>query len=128
MNNSRIIYLADDDPDDRFLIKEAINEIHNRITFIEAENGLELLDSIESLTDPSQALILLDMNMPMMNGIEAITAIRNNPRFSGIEAIMISTSSDPSLAERAFQAGVNSYFTKPDTYEGFINLARQLKA
>ena len=125
--NSSTIYLADDDPDDRFLIKEAINEIYKQITFIEAANGLELLSSIESLTDPSQALILLDMNMPMMNGLEAITAIRKNPRFSSVQAIMVSTSSDPSLAERALQAGINSFFTKPDTFEGFVNLAKNLK-
>jgi CheY-like chemotaxis protein len=126
MTSSRTIYLADDDPDDRFLIIEAIKEIHNQVTFIESANGLELLDNINKLTDPSTALILLDMNMPMMNGLEAITAIRSNPRFSTVHAVMVSTSSDPSLAERAFEAGFNGFFIKPDTFDGFVDLAKQL--
>ena len=127
MNSYKTIYLADDDPDDRFLITEAIKETNKKINVVEVTNGLELLTTIQELTDPSQALILLDMNMPLMNGLEAITAIRTNPVFCNIHATMMSTSSDPSLAERAFRAGVNSYFTKPDTFEGFVTLARQLE-
>ncbi|MCE6991910.1 response regulator [Dyadobacter sp. CY323] len=126
MSSYKTIYLADDDPDDRFLIMEAIRETNKKVNVVEVTNGLELLNTIQQLTDPSQALILLDMNMPLMNGLEAIVAIRTNPIFSDIHATMMSTSSDPSLAERAFKAGVNSYFTKPDTFEGFVSMAQQL--
>jgi CheY-like chemotaxis protein len=63
------LYLADDDEDDRFLIKEAISQVNGQITIIEAENGLELLNKIQRPAIKA-ALIQLDMTMPMMNGMQ----------------------------------------------------------
>jgi CheY-like chemotaxis protein len=120
------LYLADDDADDRSLIKEAINQVHERITIIEAENGIELLSAIKQPATKSAALIMLDMNMPMMNGIETALAIRKDVSFDQVPIVMISTSSDSSLIELAYQAGISEYYTKPSSFEGYISLADQL--
>jgi len=125
-NNSKIIYLADDDQDDRFFISEAIKKLNPEIRIIEAENGVELLKMIREKNNPPVGLVLVDMNMPKMNGLETVSAIRNSPGFSFIPAVMLSTSSDPSLISLAYEAGVNSFFTKPSSLDGFIDLALQL--
>ncbi|CAG5018417.1 Response regulator rcp1 [Dyadobacter sp. CECT 9275] len=125
---TKTIYLADDDPDDRFLIREAIKEVNPEIKIIETDNGLALLSLIREITEPESTLILLDMNMPKMNGLETITALRSDPTLPLIPAMMISTSYDHSLAEEAFRAGINGYMTKPVTYEGFIDMGHQLVA
>ena len=124
-NNSKIIYLADDDQDDRFFISEAIKKFNPEITIIEVENGVELLSMMQEENNPP-GLVLVDMNMPKMNGLETVSAIRNSPGFSFIPAVMLSTSSDPSLISLAYEAGVNSFFIKPTSLEGFIDLALQL--
>jgi CheY-like chemotaxis protein len=90
------ILLADDDDDDQFIIKEAISEfINEHITVSSVYDGLQLLDflskkgafSKESYPD----LILLDINMPILNGIQALTQIKSNKEFRNIPICMIST-------------------------------------
>lgn len=63
-------YLADDDPYDRLLLTEAIKSIDSSIEIVEAENGQELLAILQSQMLPVNSLIILDMNMPKMNGLE----------------------------------------------------------
>ncbi|WP_439555981.1 acyltransferase family protein [Dyadobacter sp.] len=126
MKSGITVYLADDDEDDRFLIKEAINQVHSQINIIEAENGLELLNVIKHPKAQKAELILLDMNMPMMNGIEAALAIRKDPALGQVPIAMISTASNSSFIEQAYKAGVSHYYTKPSSFEGFISLANQL--
>ncbi|WP_035362150.1 response regulator [Dyadobacter alkalitolerans] len=122
-----IVYFADDDVDDRFLIKEAINQVDEQITIIEAENGKDLLAMIQTQEGQNITLIILDMNMPLMNGVETALAIRQNPSFSQVPIVMVSTTSNTSLIEQAYQAGISRYFTKPSTFEGIIALAGQLR-
>lgn len=126
--NLKTIYLADDDADDRYLICEAIKQVDSKIDVIEAENGSDLLLSIQENNLPAPVLILLDMNMPKMNGLETLRAIRSNPKHAHIPAVMISTSSDEKLIASAHNEGVNGFITKPNSFEGFIQLAQQLTA
>ncbi len=126
MNVSKTIFLADDDQDDRFFLREAIVSIDNTISIVEATDGIELLAIIENDTPSGLTLIVLDMNMPRLNGLETILKIRSIPSFSTIPAIMISTSSDPWLSEKAQKAGINQFLTKPSNLQGFFDLATAL--
>ncbi|KAA6439794.1 response regulator [Dyadobacter flavalbus] len=123
MNLLKTVFLCDDDPDDRFLISNALMEVAPEISIVEAEDGQQLLDVIKNYGQ-STSLFLLDMNMPRMNGLETIAQIRATPGLSDIPAIMFSTSSDTQLIKRAISAGVNHYIRKPDTFEGFIEMAQ----
>jgi CheY-like chemotaxis protein len=124
--NLKTIYLADDDADDRYLICEAIKQVDSKIDVVESENGSDLLICIQKKNLPLPTLIVLDMNMPKMNGLETLRAIRSNPLHAHIPTVMISTSSDAKLIESAHYEGIDGFITKPNSFEGFILLARQL--
>lgn len=126
MEKSKTIYLADDDADDRFLIKEAAKEIDPNVTFVEAENGSELMEKIESDEIPDPSLIVVDMNMPVMNGLEAVEAIRSNPDLDDIPAVMLSTSNDPELANKALKSGANEVLVKPNTFNGLLEVVKRI--
>jgi CheY-like chemotaxis protein len=128
MKKTNIIYLVDDDEDDRFFIREALESAGLQIQIFEAENGIELLSLIQQKPQSPASLILMDMNMPKMNGLETITAIRSDPNLSSIPVVMISTSSNVSLIEKAYEAGVNLFIAKPSTFEEFNNLGSELAA
>ncbi|MEO6685613.1 MAG: response regulator [Dyadobacter sp.] len=122
------IYLADDDEDDRLFLREAINSIIPGTTIIEATDGQNLVDLIcckgisKNLT-----LILIDMNMPRLNGLEAITIIKSKPELKNIPALMVSTSQDNLLKKQAYQLGISTFITKPTTMNGYEDIARGIK-
>lgn len=122
----KTIYLADDDPDDRYLICDAIKQIDPEIQIIESENGSDLLLSIQEKELPFPVLIVLDMNMPRMNGLETLVAIRSNPSHSAVPTVMISTSADPGLVESAYKEGINDFIAKPSSFDEFRELADKL--
>ncbi len=126
MNSIKVLYLVDDDQDDRFFIRKAIQEAGAQVEIIEAENGLELLSLMQKQENAAASLILLDMNMPKMNGLETISAIRSDPQTAPTPIVMISTSSSPALIKTAYQAGVDNFITKPSSFEGFNTLGYEL--
>ena len=127
MDNLKTIYLVDDDQDDRFFIKEAIQGTGTDAHIIEVENGFDLLTLVQKIADPSFSVIIIDMNMPKMNGLETVAAIRRDTRLADIPVVMLSTSSNSSLIETAYTSGVSSFVTKPSTFEEFAQLALVIK-
>lgn len=123
-----IIYVADDDEDDRLFISDAIRKLDLTIKIVEAADGDDLLNLIElENTEEANILILLDMNMPRVTGIEALQTIRANDRLKHIPAVMISTSSDKNLIDEAYQTGVNAFIKKPNNFGGFVKIAQALQ-
>ncbi|MEW6417074.1 MAG: response regulator [Nitrospirota bacterium] len=88
-----------------------------------AENGL---DAIEKLATEDINLILSDINMPYMDGIEFVKTIRSDPNWVHIPVLMVSTEADPEEKERAFKAGANGYVVKPVTADVVIEKIRNL--
>ncbi|WP_254412166.1 response regulator [Dyadobacter diqingensis] len=124
----KIIYIADDDEDDRLFISDAIRKLDLEIKIVEAADGDDLLHLIESEnTEEANILILLDMNMPRVTGIEVLQTIRANNKLKHIPAVMISTSSDKTLIDEAYQTGINAFIKKPNNYDGFIKIAQALQ-
>ncbi|MCF2487824.1 response regulator [Dyadobacter sp. CY347] len=126
MKEPKTIYLADDDQDDRFFMRQAIKAANASTEIIEVENGLELIKVMKKLPPQHASLILMDMNMPKMNGLETIAAIRADADLSEVPVVMISTSSNTLLIEKAYQAGADRFITKPSTFEEFNQLGIQL--
>ena len=109
-----IILYADDDKDDQQLVQEAFERYASNVKIILADNGVEALDYLNSLLpiEPAPCLIILDINMPRVDGKEALVQIRNTARFAHIPIILFTTSSQPQ--DKMFAAKHKAGFiTKP---------------
>ena len=126
MDYPKTIYLVDDDQDDRFFIREAIQDSGVTARIIEVENGFDLLVLTKEITNPEASVIIIDMNMPKMNGLETVAAIRTDTRLAVMPIVMLSTSSNPSLIQTAYLSGVTRFVTKPSSFDEFAELARDI--
>src|SRR3978361_710747 len=131
--NSITILLADDDADDRMLTRDALAEsrLANDVRFV--EDGDQLLDSLRRRgrfaapeTSPRPGLILLDLNMPRMDGREALKEIKSDPALRCIPIVVLTTSKAEEDIYRTYDLGVNSFITKPVTFEGLVKAMRAL--
>ena len=108
-----LIYSVDDDKDERFFIKEAFTD------FVDADqlrffgNGVELIDSLNTHTGPLPDFILMDLNMPLMNGREALEIIKKNPLWKDIPVIIFSTSNYEKDIANCLALGAKKYICKP---------------
>ncbi|MEO1065978.1 MAG: response regulator [Pseudomonadota bacterium] len=127
------ILIADDDADDRMLIADAFDEarLSNPVAFV--EDGVELLqylrreDKYEDLKkQPLPGLILLDLNMPRMDGRTALGEIRADDNLKRIPIIILTTSKSEEDVFRTYNLGVNSFITKPVTFEGLVDVVQVL--
>lgn len=126
MNKRKIIYLADDDSDDRMLLKDAFNFIDAEIEIIEAQDGIELFDNLKDISKSTECIILLDINMPRMNGLEALGKLKETPGLSAIPAVMVSTSGNPEVIRVTKALGAVAYFTKPSSLSALDDIARKI--
>lgn len=127
------ILLADDDPDDRQLTKEAFEENHlaNDLRFV--ADGEELMDYLHQRgkyaapgAAPTPGLILLDLNMPRKDGREALREIKSDPRLKNIRVIVMTTSKAEEDVIRSYDLSAASYITKPVTFERLVEVIRAL--
>lgn len=127
------ILLADDDPDDRKLTRDAFVENRLANEFHSVEDGEELMDYLhrrgkyESLQGgPLPGLILLDLNMPRKDGREALKEIKADPNLRRIPIVVLTTSKAEEDIVRTYDLGVNSYVTKPVTFKSLVELIKVL--
>jgi CheY-like chemotaxis protein len=90
-----LVLYADDDPDDLTLVSEAFSKYSSHVELVTVQNGAEAIDFLGGLTpdDPMPCLIILDVNMPRLNGKEALTQLRKMQGFEDIPVILFTTSS-----------------------------------
>jgi CheY-like chemotaxis protein len=115
-----LIMLADDDPDDRLLFKDAISEISKDIAIHTLSGGVELMAHLNDHQNPLPDLIFLDLNMPRKNGFECLEEIRLNPRLKTLCVIIYSTSSQFKDILETLNKGANLYFTKPYNFQELV--------
>lgn len=127
------ILMADDDPDDRQLTREAFEEarLANDLRFV--EDGVELMDYLnrngkfaDAATSPRPGLILLDLNMPRKDGREALEEMKKDPRFKTIRVVVLTTSKAEEDILRSYNLSAASYITKPVTFEALVDVIRTL--
>ncbi len=111
----RYLLYADDDEDDKAILIEMMRRINPEIGVATTENGVETLKFLESIKDnePLPCCIVLDMNMPIMNGTQALELIKKNPLYSKIPVFLFSTSSSPSDVAITSKLGAEAFITKP---------------
>jgi CheY-like chemotaxis protein len=127
------ILMAEDDPDDRFLAEEALEEarLANNLHFV--HNGEALLDYLyrrgdyaDASSAPRPGLILLDLNMPRMDGRQALREIKADPSLRRIPVVVLTTSKAEEDILRSYDMGASAYVTKPVTFESLIEVMRVL--
>ncbi|RKS21747.1 response regulator receiver domain-containing protein [Flavobacterium endophyticum] len=114
MKNLRIC-LVDDDKDDRETFQDAFNELNSDNVLMTFKNGLEAIDYLNAIEDVPD-IIFLDLNMPIMGGLETLREIRKNERYKLLSVVIYSTSSSEKDIEETLVAGANIYITKPTNY------------
>lgn len=126
------ILLADDDPDDRLMAADALAEARVSNPLICVEDGEELLDYLfgtgSYVDHPPQrpGLILLDLNMPRVDGREALARIKQDPTLKRIPIVVLTTSEADEDIVQTYDLGVNSFITKPVSYNGLVEVMRGL--
>lgn len=135
--NVGLILMADDDPDDRLLVKDALAEcgtqpgVTNSMRFV--GDGEELMDYLlrrgnfsEPASSPRPDLILLDLNMPRKDGREALREIRANADLRRIPVVVFTTSRADTDISLIYDLGANSFVTKPVAFESLVDTLRHL--
>lgn len=125
MINSLSILLVEDDTIEVMKFKRVLKSISESYKIIEATNGeaaLEYLTKRESLPD----IILLDLNMPKMNGLEFLNILKNDEVLRYIPTIILSTSSNHKDLLEAYKIGIAGYVTKPLKYEDYVEKIKRL--
>ena len=128
------ILLADDNTDDCELVKEAWQEfpIGERLRLV--NDGIELLDYLYRRgefmspgSSPRPSVILLDLNMPHMTGLEVLAEIKQDPAFAGIPIVVLTTSKAPRDIIQTAGLRVNGYMQKPNAYSGYLQIFANLR-
>ena len=132
MKNLRSILLAEDNPNDIELILDALlnKKIVNRVAVV--NDGVEVLEylryegkyKMRGKEDP--AVILLDIKMPRLNGIEVLREIRNDLAFKSIPVVMLTSSREEPELKLCYELGVNAYVIKPVDFKDFINAVTEV--
>ena len=127
-----VILMADDDDDDFMLTQKALKESKLLNTLVRVRDGEELLEYLTQTGDyAGQAVerpgvILLDLNMPRKDGREALKEIKSNPELNDIPVVVFTTSKAEEDIYKSYKLGVNSFITKPVTFENLIAVMTSL--
>jgi len=127
------ILMADDDPDDRQMTREAFEECHlaNDLRFV--EDGVELLDYLlrrgkytDPATSPFPGLLLLDLNMPRKDGREALQEIKRHAQLKHLRVVVLTTSKSEEDIYKAYDMSASSYITKPVTFAALVDVVKTM--
>jgi two-component system response regulator len=124
------ILLIEDDPDHADLITDVLKE--DNVKGIKTEvilkkDGMEAIDYFQYEMQSQVSLVILDLNLPKIHGIDVLKFIKKNPKYHSIPVFIFSTSSDQKTIDEAYKNGANGYITKPDSYKDFVKKIKILK-
>lgn len=124
------LLIIEDNPGDVRLLEEAFGELRANVKIQVAKDGAEGIAVVAAYTpskEGSPDLILLDLNLPKISGLDVLVRIKSDPRTRHIPVIILTSSRAESDVQRAYQSHANAYLRKPSTLEGLLNTARDVK-
>lgn len=128
-----LILIADDDADDRLFLEQALRQAGYTDEVRSVEDGEELLNYLlhsgpyTIQNSPRPTLLILDLNMPRMNGFQALEAIKERDELRWLPVVVMSTSTADEDVIRSYNLGVNSFITKPFNYNRMVEVISTLK-
>ena len=127
MTEQYTILLAEDDVDDQELIVHAFTEVTSDFRLHIVNDGKELINFLTTTSDNKlPCLIVLDYNMPEMNGAQVLQMLTGDKRYENIPKIILSTSSNPKYIQDCLHKGANAYRVKPDSFSQLVVLAKEM--
>jgi CheY-like chemotaxis protein len=124
--NNKPILLVEDDHVDVMTILRALKEIHVVNPVVSMENGEAALEHLRDPAAERPCIILLDLNMPIMNGIEFLQTIKHDADLKRIPVIVLTTSEEQQDKVHSFDLGVAGYMAKPVDYRRFVEMMRSI--
>ena len=125
-NLKNLIFIVDDDPDDRQIILDAFLEKNADIDYVFMGSAGELLSNLDSEDTELPDLIILDLNMPGILGLQALKEIRGKKIFSRIPIIVLTTSTLHKDRTSSYELGASCYLTKPDSYAKLVEIVNAI--
>ncbi len=126
-SNSKFILLGEDDIDDEELLKELFSSVDDSFFLMFMNNGKQVIDHLHSLADNQlPCLILLDYNMPGLNGADILKELKNQSRYDDIPKIIWSTSQTETFRRRCFESGADDYIIKPSKVNELVETIRYM--
>jgi CheY-like chemotaxis protein len=122
------ILLVEDDQVDVMTVKRALKEIKVNNPVVNPENGEEALKYLRDPASEKPCIILLDINMPIMNGIEFLQVIKHDAQLRRIPVVVLTTSGEQQDKINSFDLGVAGYMAKPVDYRRFVEIMRTIDA
>ena len=131
-----VVIIAEDDPDDRLLINDALKEASKQpVEILFVQDGAEMLDYLYhrgkyrgNVGAPQPELVLLDLNMPKKSGMEVLQEIKSDPALRAIPVVVLTTSHAPEHIARSYELGGNGFVTKPDSYSELVELMKNIES
>ncbi|HSU51517.1 MAG TPA: response regulator [Segetibacter sp.] len=120
------ILFADDDSDETYLFNEALEHCHLEVVLSFANNGNNLLSILKS--NPLPDLVIMDINMPHKDGLEALAEIRSFPEFESLPLIIYSTTTDSSIIDASYNNGASLFVVKPENFDGMMKVVKKIAA
>lgn len=123
----RIIFLAEDDVDDQEFLKEAFQRVDESVQLVPFSTGLKFINELSQTPDESlPSLIVLDYNLPELNGAEILKQLAELDRFAAIPKLVWSTSDSELYRQSSLSFGARAYLVKPSSVSGIADIAREM--
>ncbi|WON74010.1 response regulator [Nitrosospira sp. Is2] len=126
--HNKPILVVEDDQVDTMTVIRALNEIQVTNPLVHVENGEEALAYLQDSKTEKPCIILLDLNMPIMNGIEFLQAVKNDKQLKRIPVVVLTTSEEQQDKLNSFELGIAGYMSKPVDYRQFVDVIRSIDA
>ncbi len=124
--SGKVVFIVDDDPDDRQFILDALTEIDKTCEYVPMGSAEQLLADLRSGGSKIPDLIILDLNMPGVMGLHALKEIRNNKTLKYIPIAVLTTSTLEKDKKLCYEYGANCFLTKPHSYKKMAIIANAL--
>lgn len=118
----KLIFLAEDDPDDAFLFQEALRKMSPNCSLLTVSDGREMLEKLTQSSHQAPDVIVLDINMPGMGGMECLKALKEIQGLQDTPIVMFSTGADDRTINQAYAAGANFFAAKPHTFDQLLKI------
>jgi CheY-like chemotaxis protein len=124
MRNSKPILLVEDDRVDAMTVERALKDLNVTNLLVHTLNGEEALNHLRTENNGSPCVILLDLNMPKMNGVEFLKAVKDDDVLKSIPIVVLTTSKEEHDVVESFKLSAAGYIVKPVDYKKFVEAMR----